>query len=154
MNTFLDLTPNGHKNSFRRDRRYKTDWHYMLFIAIVALVAGLVLINQEPLPQPTELITVYDIRESKLQKLMMCESSGRGTIMGDNGDSSGYYQWQKPSLEDVMSVHYGERVALTHDQWISVSQNYEEAHYWTYYAIYELNQGWRWHNCWVLGKQY
>lgn len=86
-------------------------------------------------------------RSETLFALMMCESGGDIYALGDDGDSLGLFQWQKPSLEDVMSVYYGERISLTHEQYTAIATNYEEAYFWTEYAWFDLDQSWRWYNC-------
>jgi len=127
-----------------------------LIVILVLTLAVFAIKNiYEPKQEETKAVEVvqsdiqneYDKRDEILRELMLCESSGNRWAIGDNGDSHSYFQWQEPSLEDVMSVHNGERVNLTHEQFHDIAHNYEEIYYWTDYAYFTLGQTWRWTNC-------
>lgn len=83
----------------------------------------------------------YEEQEAILAKLRDCESTDGTHMVGDSGDSLGWYQWQKESLEEVMGED------LTQAQYESIALNFEESHYWTRYAYFDLDQTWRWKIC-------
>ena len=103
-------------------------------------------------PVMTTTGSVYQEQESLLRVLAHCESSMNAHAIGDNGDSYGFFQFQKPTLEDIMSVHNGERVHLSDEQYKAIASNWEESKYWAHYSIFTLEQDWRWYNCLIKGK--
>lgn len=80
-------------------------------------------------------------KEVILDKLYKCESMGHATIVGDGGDSLGWYQWQKESLEEVMQQE------LTDAEYHAIATDFEQSRKWTKYAYFELGQTWRWKIC-------
>ena len=133
--TEIDLTPTGTTNKPIYQFRF---FGWIVLIGVLA-TAGLVHIINQPMPVAEPLLSTYDVQEAHLNRLMHCESSGNGYAQGDAGESNGWYQWKKPSLEHVMGVHNGEKIELTWEQYWNIVTNYEEAHYWTRYAYYDLN---------------
>ena len=152
----FDLTPQGYPDRPRT-------WEYVaVAAALVYLIFLTVLLHKcekrvQELPEPpAPTVHAYsapaheyltDQERLTLNDLMFCESSGQSHAMGDNGKSSGYYQWQKVSLEEVMSKNIGRQIQLTEEEWLTITQNYQLSTYWTYYSLFELGQSWRWKNC-------
>lgn len=117
-----------------------TKYPTLILIALFC-VPALVIANELQTVETDEVDIVGLYREIELKELMYCESGGYYKAVGDGGDSHGYYQWQKPSLEEVI----GQK--LTQEQYIAIARNYEEIHNITYETVYEKNQRWRWANC-------
>ena len=137
-------------------KKKKAAWGSVVLIIAAGIFLSVQILELAKLAQQTHTVTEYVYTESQpaddvetqydreeriLAALMQCESSGLSTAVGDSGDSIGYYQWQKPSLEEVM----GQK--LTYDQYYAIATNFEEIHYWTRHAYFELGQTWRWVNC-------
>lgn len=132
----FDLTPRGYKP-------LKPNWTVLLLIAAAACFFGAYVdvVGGELAPNVQQYISVDDIREDHMKRLRQCESSDGVNMIGDGGDSNGWYQIQKPTLEYFMDRYYGRPIGATQlDQnvYLEIVNNFEEAHFWAYYGQYEL----------------
>ena len=155
------------KKLIGRDDRYSTNWHALIALAAMAIIAGTVsyTISQEKMlteqfasletkitkePREVRIITTQEFesqqvkenwRQEHLAKLRQCESFGDDGIIGDQGDSVGPYQWQKPTLEDKLGRK------ITNKEWLLMATDYEFIHELTYQTYFEDGEWWRWKNC-------
>lgn len=80
-------------------------------------------------------------QESFLAELRVCESSFNDYAVGDNGESLGPYQWQKPTLEDKLGRE------VTDQEYRDIVTDYETIHELTKKTYFEDGEYWRWLNC-------
>jgi hypothetical protein len=146
------------------NNKVQTSWNTLIvlvgFAFIVAIYLYTCVLEQEYIDMHTEVAyaaeevepkviqiittTEYNKEQNKeviLDKLYKCESMGHATIVGDGGDSLGWYQWQKESLEEVMQQE------LTDAEYHAIATSFEQSRKWAEYAYFELGQTWRWKTC-------
>jgi len=80
-------------------------------------------------------------RQWFLAELRKCESTMDDFKVGDGGASIGAYQWQKPTLEDILGRK------MSYAEYYAIATDYEKIHPITYHTYFERKETWRWLNC-------
>ncbi len=152
-------------------KQYKqqTSWPTLLFLTLGSILLGLYLITvvvdykiqtleleiaimqsdiaqNQPVRREVRIITTSEYNEQKyrqsvLQDLMHCESGGKKTAIGDNGNSQGYYQWQKPTFDEKVGF------VTTYKYYLEYVQDYEKITTLTEKVFFDQGEWRRWTNC-------
>jgi hypothetical protein len=93
-----------------------------------------------------QIITTSEYNAEKARKqvildLMQCESSGKTHAVGDNGDSIGYFQWQKPTFDEKIGYE------TTYQFYYDYVTDYDKISKLTYEVFFDQGEWWRWENC-------
>lgn len=157
------------KNLIKYNNNVQTSWITLMWLVIgftmlmlhVATVAvdNFILINEieaayiqpetsqnQDLGHPIQIITTTEhnakmARKQVILDLMECESDGKTHAVGDNGDSIGYFQWQKPTFDEKIGYK------TTYQFYYNYVTDYDKISKLTYEVFFEQDEWWRWYNC-------
>jgi len=156
-------------NLIKFNNNVQTSWITLFWLVIASVFVGLylltaavdnfILINEveayqtdpetsqnQDLGQVVQIITTTEhnaemARKQTILDLMGCESTGKKHAVGDNGDSIGYFQWQKPTFDEKIGYE------TTYQYYYDYVTNYDKISKLTYEVFFEQDEWWRWENC-------